>query len=459
MPPIDAPRVVTAASVLTTALLGLLMPTGIALLTCGLVRKKNAAHLVMLSISAFVFAVLAYYAVGYAVQFGAVIDNSGWAIADAKNAHGFLIGSGRWGIAGGRGFFLAGIGSTAGGRLDVLLEMILMLTAASVLVGAVCERINFWPFVGCVLLVAAIVYPLFGCWVWGGGWLSQLGATLGLSHGYVDVAGATVVHAIGGFCAMALAVTLGPRLGKYGPDGQPRPFPAHNLVFVGAGTFLMLLGWTALSASAGAAAANVPASSVALNALLAAAGGGAAAMLVWTAGFRLPDISMACNGMLAGLVAISAGCAFVGSTAAVAIGMLAGALVCGGVLFNERVLRIDDPCGSIAVHGYCGWFGAIAVGLFANGTAGAGWNGVGADTYMSIPGRGVTGLLYGDGRQFLVQVIGATACAAYALIAMSVLSRLVNAVRAIRVEPEAELEGLDLPEFGMLAYPEDERFS
>jgi Amt family ammonium transporter len=163
---------------------------------------------------------------------------------------------------------------------------------------------------------------------------------------------------------------------------------------------------------------------------------------------------MACNGMLAGLVAITAPCAFVSSTSAVIIGLIAGALVCGGVLLNERVLKIDDPCGAISVHGFCGWFGAVALGIFADGTYGAGWNGIGAASYLGTAGKGVTGLLHGDASQFLVQLGGATLCAVYAFGFTILVFSAVNALRSMRVSREVELEGLDVPEFGMEAYPE-----
>jgi Amt family ammonium transporter len=164
---------------------------------------------------------------------------------------------------------------------------------------------------------------------------------------------------------------------------------------------------------------------------------------------------MACNGMLAGLVAITAPCAFVSPNSAVIIGILAGVLVCLGVLFNDRVVKIDDPCGAISVHGYCGWLGAVCVGLFADGTYGAGWNGVGASSYLGHAGQGVTGLFHGDSRQFLTQLMGATICVAWAFGATYVVFGLVNKVKSMRVAPEVELEGLDIPEFGLKGYPED----
>ena len=170
---------------------------------------------------------------------------------------------------------------------------------------------------------------------------------------------------------------------------------------------------------------------------------------------KKPDISMACNGMLAGLVAITAPCGFVSAGSSIVIGILAGLLVCAGVLFNDRVLKVDDPCGAISVHGYCGWLGAVCVGIFADGVYGAGWNGVGATTYLGQAGLGVTGLLHGDKSQFICQLFGATLCAAYAFGGTYAVFSVVNAIKPLRVTPEVELEGLDIPQFGGLAYPED----
>jgi Amt family ammonium transporter len=194
---------------------------------------------------------------------------------------------------------------------------------------------------------------------------------------------------------------------------------------------------------------------VAINTNLAAIAGSATAMLFWYWRFGKPDLTMACNGMLAGLVAITAPCAFVSPTSAVIIGILAGLLVCVGVLFNDHVTKIDDPCGAISVHGFCGILGGICLGLFADGTYGAGWNGVGTASYLGQAGKGVTGLFYGDPKQFMVQVMGAAICAAWAFGATFVVFKTVNAVKSMRVSEEVEREGLDLPEFGMLAYPED----
>jgi Amt family ammonium transporter len=449
-------RIATNAGwTLNTGYLVLFMQAGFALLTCGLVRKKNAAHLMMLNFAAYVFAFLAYWACGYAFQFGAIAINAAPTnLGGTPTLNHFLIGSGQWGFLGGKGFFLAGPAYDAGSNIFTLFEVVFMETAGYIIVGSICERINFWGFLLCELFVGAFLYPIFGCWVWGGGWMSQLGATMNLGHGYVDFAGSSVVHAVGGFCAMALAVVLGPRIGKYGPDGKPRAFPAHNIVFVVTGTFILLFGWMGFNPGSTLAATDLRIGVIAMNTNLAAVAGAATSIVLWYFIFGKPDISMGCNGMLAGLVAITAPCAFVGPNAAVLIGIIAGGIVCFGVLFNERVLKVDDPCGAVSVHGYCGWFGAVSVGIFADGTYGAGWNGVGAATYLGKAGQGVTGLIHGDSSQFLLQLGGATLCAVYAFTFTFVVFKLVNAIVPLRVSQEVELEGLDVPEFGMLAYPE-----
>lgn len=441
---------------LNTGYLVLFMQAGFALLTCGLVRKKNATHLMMLNFAAYVFAFLAYYAVGFAFQWGGVAINAApVAIGGTPTLNEFLIGSGQWGFLGGKGFFLSGPAYDASANTLMLFEVVFMETAGYIIVGAICERITFGAFLLCELFVGAILYPMFGCWVWGGGWMSQLGATMGLGHGYVDFAGSTVVHAVGGFCAMALAFILGPRVGKYGRDGKPRAFPAHNIPFVVTGTFILLFGWMGFNPGSTLAATDLRISVVAVNTNLAAVAGSASALVFWYYLFGKPDVSMACNGMLAGLVAITAPCAFVGPNSAVIIGLLAGIIVCLGVLFNERVIKVDDPCGAISVHGYCGWFGAVCVGIFADGAYGAGWNGVGATSYLGQAGQGVTGLLYGDTSQFLCQLLGATLCAVYAFGLTFGVFKFVNAMKSMRVPPEVEIEGLDVPEFGLPGYPED----
>jgi ammonium transporter, Amt family len=441
---------------LNTGYLVLFMQAGFALLTCGLVRKKNAAHLMMLNFAAYVFAFLAYWAIGFAFQYGgAAINAAPSQLGGTPTLNHFALGSGLWGFLGGKGFFLAGPGYDAGVNVLTMFEVVFMETAGYIIVGAICERITFGAFILAELFMGGILYPIFGCWVWGGGWMSQLGASKGWGHGYCDFAGSTVVHGIGGFCALALATILGPRLGKYGPDGKPRAFPAHNIPFVVTGTFILLFGWMGFNPGSTLAGTDLRISVIAINTNLAAVAGAATAMFFWYWKFGKPDISMACNGMLAGLVAITAPCAFVSAVSAVIIGILAGIVVCCGVLFNDNVLHVDDPCGAISVHGYCGWLGGVCLGIFADGTYGSGWNNVGPVSYLGKAGLGVTGLLYGDKTQFFTQIFGATLMAVYAFGATFVVFKIVNSIKSMRVSPEVELEGLDVPEFGGLAYPDD----
>jgi ammonium transporter, Amt family len=441
---------------LNTGYLVLFMQAGFALLTCGLVRKKNAGHLMMLNFAAYVFAFLAYYVIGFALQWGGVAINAAPTnIGGTPTLNSFLLGSGQWGFLGGKGFCLTGPAYDAGANALMLFEVVFMETAGYIIVGAICERITFGAFLLAEMFMGALLYPIFGCWVWGGGWLSQLGSTMGLGHGYVDFAGSTVVHAIGGYCAMALAIILGPRTGKYGPDGKPRAFPAHNIAFVVTGTFILLFGWMGFNPGSTLGATDLRISVIAVNTNLAACAGSATALAFWYLKFGKPDISMACNGMLAGLVAITAPCAFVNAIHSIVIGIIAGIVVCTGVLFNERILKVDDPCGAISVHGFCGTLGGLCVGIFADGSYGAGWNGIGPANYLGKEGQGVTGLLYGDTSQFLCQLIGAGVNLVWAFGATFLVFTLVNAVKCMRVSREVELEGLDVPEFGGLAYPDD----
>lgn len=445
---------------LNTGYLVLFMQAGFALLTTGLIRKKNAGHLMMLNFMAYVVAFIGYYICGFAFQFGAAGISGG--LQTPSNLGGTASLS-HWlvkGWIGGTGWFLSGNAYDVGANALCLFEVVFMETAGYIIVGAICERITFSAFILCELFMGAILYPIFGCWAWGGGWLAGLGDPKGmhLGHGYVDFAGSTVVHGIGGFAAMALAVILGPRLGKYGPDGKPRAFPAHNIPFVVTGTFILLFGWMGFNPGSTLGATDLRISVVAINTNLAAIAGAASALIFWTLRFGKPDISMACNGMLAGLVAITAPCAFVDAKSAFIIGILAGLTVCWGVLFNDNVLKIDDPCGAISVHGYCGWLGGICLGLFADGKYGQGWNTWGATDYLGTKGadlKGVTGLFYGDSKQMIAQLIGSTVMVVWAFGLTFIVFKIVNMIKSMRVAPEVEMEGLDMPEFGALAYPDD----
>jgi len=276
--------------------------------------------------------------------------------------------------------------------------------------------------------------------------MAHLGSSMGWGHGAVDFAGSGVVHATGGWVALGLAMVLGPRIGKFNKDGTPNGIPGHNIPFVVVGTLALGFGWMGFNPGSTLGATDLRIGIVAVNTLLSACVGFVVAMIVTDVKYGKPDISMSCNGMLAGLVAITAPCAFVAPWAAVIIGAIAGWLVVASVAFFDR-RGVDDPCGAISVHGTCGAWGVLAVGLFADGTYGKGWNGADA-------AHGVTGLFYGDvgqlGAQLFHVFVGFIWAWGLGWLLFTVAKRFI----AIRVTPEAEIEGLDLPEFGMLAYPD-----
>jgi len=259
------------------------------------------------------------------------------------------------------------------------------------------ERWTFKSFIVYGFFIAGIVYPLYANWVWGGGWLSQLGNNFGLGHGVLDFAGSSVVHMTGGVAALAGAIVLGPRIGKFKSDGTPNAIPGHHIPMAVVGCFILAFGWFGFNAGSTLAAGDLRIGVVATNTMLAGSAAGLSGMMYMWLRYGKPDISMAANALLAGLVAITAPCAFVNSVSAVIIGLVAGVLVCVSVFFVERNMKIDDPVGAISVHGVNGAWGIIALGLFADGTYGDGLNGV-AGT--------VKGLFYGGGSQLGAQLVG-----------------------------------------------------
>jgi Amt family ammonium transporter len=294
----------------------------------------------------------------------------------------------------------------------------------------------------------AIYYPLFAAWTWGGGWLGKTWDTMGLGAGYTDFAGSGVVHAVGGVAALAGAKVIGPRLGKFGKDGKPHALPGHHIPMAMLGTFILLFGWFGFNAASTFAATDITFATVAANTAIAGAFGAVATML-YCMFFRgkKPDPGMMANGMLAGLVAITAPCAFVTPVAAMAIGVIAGVLVVESVLFIEK-RGIDDSVGAISVHGVCGSFGVLAVGIFSNGSYGGAWNGSDSE--------GVEGILYGDAGQLGAQALGVLVIWTVIFGIAFAFFKIQNAVTkgGIRSTEEDELMGLDLPEMGALAYPE-----
>ncbi|HBF32968.1 TPA: ammonium transporter, partial [Candidatus Sumerlaeota bacterium] len=311
--------------------------------------------------------------------------------------------------------------------------------------GAMAERWKFSAFMLYGAAVGTIIYPIYGNWVWGGGWLSTLGKNFGLGHGHVDFAGSSVVHLVGGVTALAGAIVIGPRIGKFNKDGSANAIPGHHIPMAIVGTFILCFGWFGFNPGSTLAGTDLRIGVVAVNTMLAGAAGGLVSAIVMWWKFGKPDPSMMCNGMLAGLVAITAPCAFVTSLSAVIIGAISGVLVILAVFFVERVLKVDDPVGAVAVHGFNGAWGALAVGLFSDGTYGDGWNGV--------PGT-VKGLFYGDASQLVAQCIGTGTCIVVVFVLSWIMFKVIDKVIGLRVTAEQEIAGLDIPEMGVLGYPD-----
>ena len=345
-----------------------------------------------------------------------------------------------------KGFFLSGDAYDVGVFALFLFSMVFMDTAATIPTGAMAERWKWGSFVVYSLFMSMLVYPIFGNWVWGGGWLSQLGKEFGLGHGHVDFAGSSVVHLVGGVAAFVGARTLGPRIGKYEKDGRVNTIPGHDIPMAILGVLILAFGWFGFNAGSTLSAGDLRIAVVAVNTMLASAAAAVAAMIAITQLRGKPDLSFMANGMLAGLVAITAPCAFVNSTGAVMIGLIAGVLLVGATIFFEHRLKIDDPVGAISVHGVNGAWGVIAVGLFADGTYGAGLNGIDG---------GVRGLFYGGGwGQLTAEIVGAVVCIAFTFTVFHLFFKVVGYLIGNRVSVAVELEGLDMAEVGVLAYPE-----
>ncbi|WP_338832725.1 hypothetical protein MHLNE_13850 [Moorella humiferrea] len=426
------------------------MQAGFALVETGFTRAKNAAHTMAMNLMVFLVGAVGFFVLGFGLMFGGVgsVANLGGTPPLTSE-----LTVGGWGLMGLKGFFLNGDAYDVGVFALFLFQMVFMDTAVTIPTGAMAERVKFSAIVIGSFFIAMFLYPIFGNWVWGGGWLSQLGSRLGLGHGAVDFAGSGVVHSIGGAAGLAGALILGPRLGKY-RDGKPVAIPGHDIPMAILGTIILFFGWFGFNPGSTLSGNDLRIAVVAVNTMMAGAVGGLAAMLYtwWRQG--KPDPSMMCNGVLAGLVAITAPAAFVNGPVACLIGAVAGVLVVWSVYFFDHVLKIDDPVGAISVHLVNGLWGLLAVGLFADGTYGAGWNGVGADTYLGVAGQGVTGLFYGDPGQLAAQLITMAVAFIWGFGASYVFYKVLDKVIGIRVKPEDEEQGLDIPEMGALAYPD-----
>jgi Amt family ammonium transporter len=434
------------------AVLVIFMQAGFALVETGFCRAKHAAHVVTTNFAIFGLGFVGFLFVGFPLAFGGFDTSTFFGPGGkAMDAHP-LLGSGNWAFLW-KGWDHLGNGATPA-LLGVFLYMVAFMdTVATIPTGAMAERWRWKSFVGWGLFCGAIYYPLFAAWTWGGGWLSKTWDTMGLGTGYVDFAGSGVVHSVGAAAGLAGAIVLGPRIGKYAKDGTPRALPGHHIPMALLGTFILLFGWFGFNAASTFAATDVQFATVATNTAIAGAVGAVVGLfwIQWRTG--KPDPGMQANAMLAGLVAITAPCAFVAPWAAAVIGLLAAIITIEAVFLVERRWKIDDPVGAIAVHGFSGGFGVLAVGIFANGRYGAGWNG-------AVDGSGnpikVQGLITGHVGQFGAQLLGLvviwTVIFGIAYAFWKVQDKLIAG--GIRADADDEIAGMDLPEIGVLAYPE-----
>ncbi len=456
----------TSINVLWVMMAGFLiffMQAGFALVETGFTRAKNVAHTMMMNLMVFCIGAVGFWLTGFAFGFGGV--NFTFPAINGLDAWNFSpVTLGDWsglldkplmigasGVLGLKGFLLGGLGANFGVLAYFLFQMVFMDTAATIPTGSMAERLKFSGFVLMGLWVSMFIYPVIANWVWGGGWLANLGRTAGLGNGAVDFAGSGVVHMVGGALGLAGALVIGPRIGKFNKDGSANTIPGHNIAMGVLGTIILFFGWFGFNPGSSlgfTGAFRNLAVIAAINTLIAGAVGGCAAMFyMWFFGpTRKPDPAMSVNGLLAGLVAITAPCAFVDIWAAAVIGLVAGVWVCVASVLLEK-MKIDDPVGAVPVHLFNGMWGVLATGLFANGNPDtAMWNGI------ATP---VTGLFYGNPGQFLAQVFEAVAVFTTVFVTSYLFFKALAALKVLRVSRKDELGGLDIPEMGAEGYPKD----
>ena len=448
---------------LIAGFLVMFMQAGFALVETGLIRAKNASHTFSMNFAVYALGMFGFFVCGFAFMCGGL---NGTAIGGpvtlggVPTLHSMLTVGGAvngdhgWGLLGTTGFFLSGNGYDGAVIVLFLFMMVFMDTTATIVTGACAERWSFKSFFIFSIVVGAFIYPVFGCWVWGGGWLAQLGYRLGMGHGAVDYAGSGVVHLQGGSLALITAYLIGPRIGKYGKDGKINPILPHDIPMVQVGTFILAFGWFGFNAGSSLAGGDGRIGIVAANTMIAGMSATLTGIMYMWMRYGKPDPSMMCNSMLAGLVAITSPCAFVTPMGAFIIGAVSGVLVVVSVFFFDK-RKIDDPVGAISVHGVNGAWGLIAVGLFSDGSYGQGWNGVGATEYLGVAGRGVTGLFYGDSKQLVAQLVETGVGIAWNVVVGGVAFYIIGKVLGSnRVTAEVEIAGLDVPEMGLPGYPE-----
>ncbi len=437
-----------ATNIMWTLLAGFLvmfMQAGFALVETGFTRKKNVAHTMGMNFLVYALGMFGFWVCGFAFMMGGALNAATLGGAPGVIPHEYtvhLFGH-DFGIIGSVGFFLNSKVYDVGVFTLFLFQMVFMDTTATIPTGSMAERWSFKSFLIFGLFISMFVYPIFGNWVWGGGWLSALGVNFHLGHGHVDFAGSSVVHMVGGVAALAGAIVIGPRIGKYGPNGEVNTIPGHNIPMAILGTFILAFGWFGFNPGSTLAGSDFRISIVAVNTMMAGTASTLAALIYMYVKGQKPDPGMLANGLLAGLVAITAPCAFVNSIGSVIIGAIAGILVIVAYNFVDRKLKIDDPVGAFAVHGVNGAWGVLSLGLFADGSYGDGWNGV--------PGT-VKGLFYGDASQFVAQLIGTVTCFVFVFTVMYIFFKVSNKITPIRVKAEDEIAGLDIPEMGVMGY-------
>jgi Amt family ammonium transporter len=403
--------------ILICAFLVMFMQAGFAMLEAGFCRAKNGTNLMAKNLMDYSIGSLVFFLFGYAIMMG-----------------------GDWhGLWGTEGWLMTGKYYDVDKYLNMFWMLVFCATAATIVSGAVAERMKFKAYFGYSILVSLIIYPVYGHWVWGGGWLSSLPFGLGA----IDFAGSGVVHAVGGFVGLAGAMVLGPRYGKY-VNGQPQGIPGHSIILAALGVFILWFGWFGFNPGSTCDAHHLRISVIAVNTNLAAAAGAVVALFAAYLKTGKWDVGMALNGAVAGLVAITAPCAWVEGWAAIVIGLIAGTLMYGSVRFFDNI-KIDDPVGAISVHGTCGLWGLLAVGLFADGTYGN----------YAVEAPFATGLFYGGGfDQLIAQLISIAVVFVWAFGAGYVMFKLMDIIFGIRISPEEELQGLDISEHGTPAYPD-----
>ncbi|HEX4056369.1 MAG TPA: hypothetical protein VHX86_19075 [Tepidisphaeraceae bacterium] len=464
-PPVALDEHARAINFIWTLLAGFLvmfMMAGFALVETGMCRAKNVAHTMSMNFLVYSLGMIGFFVCGYAFMMGGVNGapaGSGAPLIGGPHSlelYGgpalshmlyLTIAGKHWGICGLSGFFLSGNAITPGVLVLFFYMMVFMDTSATIPTGALAERWSFKSFSFFSVCVGAFIYSAYGCWMWGGGWLASLGVNCGLGHGAVDYAGSSVVHLQGGTLAFILAWMIGPRIGKYDKDGNPRPIFGHHMPMVIIGTFILAFGWFGFNAGSSLSGTTDRIGLIAVNTMLASgASSVAACFFVWKK-YGKPDPSLMSNGMIGGLVAITAPCAFVSPLAAFFIGIVAGLIVVASVMFMERK-GIDDPVGAISVHAVGGLWGILSVGLFANGTYGDGFNNVSGN---------IVGLFYGNHslKQLVAQIIAAATCIAWNIVIGGTIFFLIGRwLGSNRVRPEVEIAGLDIPEMGAPGYPE-----